>query len=81
MKNLIKTVSVVVLSVVMGSAWAECSRSLNAEQMYDCIVAESPSDDSSISGIATKSDTKKTTAEKERSDKQVRAEAVKHVDM
>ncbi len=81
MKNLIKTVGVVALSAVMGSAWAECPKNLNAEQMYDCIVSETPGDDSSTRAISVSGDTKKNKSANEQPEKQVRAESVKHADM
>lgn len=81
MKNLIKTVSVVALSMMIGNAWAACPKNLTAEQMYDCIVAESPSDDASARAISRKSNPKERTTEQERPDKQVKAESTKHTDM
>jgi len=45
MENVMKVVCVVALATIMGSAWAECPRDLNVNQMYDCIVSENAGDE------------------------------------
>lgn len=46
MKTLIQTFGVLVMGAAMSAAWAgDCPSNLNAEQMYNCIVAQGASGD------------------------------------
>ena len=83
MKNLVKTLGVVGMTAVMGSAWAQCPSYLSADHMYDCIVVEGAGSEYKVpEQYAEKQQHEHKAAVKgQRTDQQAQAESTKHVGM
>lgn len=81
MKTLIQIFGVLVVSAAMGHAWAgDCSSNTNAEQIYDCIVAQAAESDyaDDVDQAQAQSDEQQPTGRGQTTDQQASAERTNH---